>query len=86
MTNVKLNFSSNYQDLTCNLCNSTSLQSDFHLLECETIIKKCPKLSNDVSAEYEDIFGSLTEQLLVTKLYSSVFETKSLLEEKMNSV
>ena len=86
MTNVKMNFSSSYQDLTCNLCSNEFLQSDFHLLECEMIIKECPKLSNDVSAEYEDLFGSLTEQLSIIKLYSSVFETKNLLEEKRNSV
>ena len=82
MTNVKLNFRSSYQDLTCNLCTSKSLQSDIHLLECETLIDKCPKLSNDIASEYEDIFGSLPEQLSITKLYSSVFETKTQLEAK----
>ena len=81
MTSVKDNFSSQYQDLTCNLCSSNSLQSDFHLLECESILQNCPELSNDISSEYEDIFGSLSEQLKITKLYSSVFETKNLLEE-----
>ena len=82
MTNVKCNFSSMYQDLTCNLCKSESLQSDFHLLECEKLLQKCSQLSNDVSSEYEDIFGSSSEQLSITKLFSSIFDTKSLLEEE----
>ena len=82
MTNVKVNFSSNFQDLTCNLCTSKFLQSDYHLLECETILQNCPKLSNDEISEYEDIFGDVSMQLSITKLYSAVFETKTLLEEK----
>ena len=80
MTNVKLNFRSSHQDLTCNLCKSESLQSDLHLLECETLIKECPELRNDMDSEYEDIFGRLSEQLSATKLYTSVFETKTKLE------
>ena len=82
MTNVKLNFRSSYQDLSCNLCASNSLQSDIHLLECETLIDKCSQLRNDIASEYEDIFGSLSEQLSITKLYTSVFENKTQLEAK----
>ena len=69
-------------DLTCNLCKSESLQSDFHLLECEKLLHKCSQLSNDVSKEYEDIFGSSSEQHSITKRFSSIFDTKSLLEEE----
>ena len=33
MTNVKLNFKSKHQNLTCNLCKDNILQSDNHLLQ-----------------------------------------------------
>ena len=82
MTNVKANFKSQYLDLTCDLCEKDFDQSDFHLLECERILNECAELSNDNSSEYEDIFGTATEQLPITKLYIKVFETKNRIESK----
>ena len=69
-------------DLNCNICSEKVPQSDRHLLECQTIIKECSELAKDTQAEYEDIFGSSSEQLSITKLFSSIFDTKSLLEEE----
>jgi hypothetical protein len=48
-----------------------------HLLQCSTLINECSLLCNDISSEYEDIFGDSTEQLQITRLYNAVFEAKT---------
>ena len=81
MTNVKTNFSSMHSNLNCNLCEENVLQTDYHLLECQYLIRECPKLFSDTSVEYEDIFGVCKEQLQVVKMYIELFNIKTNHEE-----
>ena len=74
-----------YIDTQCKLCDSGAIQSDSHLLDCVAVINNCPQLSQSVSAEHEEIFSSDTKlQLEITKLYSSIFKTKKILEDEVN--
>ena len=82
MTEVKTNFKSQYQNLDCDLCKNDSLQSDLHLLDCVAIQSECSDLRNDIFSEYEDIFGPISQQILVEKLYLKVFQTKNKIESK----
>ena len=83
MTEVKENFSSMYQDLNCNLCNDDVIQSDNHLLQCSKIIEECSELiRNNVLAHKQIFSNDVNKQLSITKLYSKVFKTKTLLEQE----
>ena len=82
MTNVKMNFKLQYQNLLCDLCEKDLPQSDYHLLGCENMINECSQLKNNNISEYEDIFGTVSEQLAITHLFIKVFETKDKLESK----
>ena len=80
----RANFRSMYEDVLCNLCDSGVTQNDAHLLDCVTIIKNCPKLAQSVTGEHEDIYNSDTKiQQVIAQLYLNVFETKSILDEKI---
>ena len=76
-----------YEDVLCNLCNlcdSGVTQNDAHLLDCDTIINNCPKLAQSVTGEHEDIYNSdIKIQQVIAQLYLNVFETKSILDEKI---
>ena len=72
MDDTKINFSSMYNDLTCNLCLEDVIQDTSHLLYCKTLINNC----NDCSVEYSDIFKGTNEQLKAVKLYQHVFKAK----------
>ena len=63
MTNVKANFKSMYENLECNLCEKSTLQTDAHLLDCEALIQKCKTLANNYNAEYEDVFGIVMNRI-----------------------
>ena len=82
MTNVKANFKTMHENIHCDLCDEEVLQSDAHLLDCKTIIEKCPTLANDMDTEYEDIFSDIEKQLKTTQIYKEIFETKILLDEQ----
>ena len=45
-------------------------------------MNECSELKNDRISEYEDIFGNISEQMLMTKLYIKVFETKDKIESR----
>ena len=81
MTNAKANFSSAHQNIICNLCDDNESQSDYHLLQCSTLIEKCAPLNHDIFSEYEDIFScDITKQLTITKLFGAVFSAKEEIE------
>ena len=46
------------------------------------IILECEELSKNTSVEYEDIFGDENQQVQAVRLFSKVFETKSIIEDK----
>ena len=81
---VRANFSSQYVDTNCDLCNISDAQTHCHLLECPTIIESCTKLNEDIKTEYEDIFEDGESQVRAIKLYEAVFKTKEKLEENNN--
>ena len=39
-------------------------------------------MSKNTSVEYEDIFGDENQQVQAVRLFSKVFETKAIIEEK----
>ena len=80
MTPVKANFSSMYEDTTCNNCEMKVPESDSHLLECIKLIEECQALYDDDTTEYLDIFGSMESQIPVTKLYFEIFKIKKKME------
>ena len=82
MTKTKLNYRNMHADLSCNLCDKDIPQSDSHLLDCDRIILECEELSKNTSVEYEDIFGDENQQVQAIRLFSKVFETKAIIEDK----
>ena len=82
MDDVKLNFSSMYNDTTCDLCTEGVPQDTAHLLVCRTLIDNCPALYDDIDTEYSQIFSGVDEQLTATRLFQKVFKTKKLLSEQ----
>ena len=75
MDDVKVNFSSMYSDLSCDLCNEGVPQDTSHLLYCRTLLDNCPDLYNDIEVEYSQIFKGTDDQLSATRLYHKVFQT-----------
>ena len=71
-----------HADLSCNLCHEDIQQSDSHLLDCARLIQEWGELANNISVEFEDIFGDETRQVQAIKLFSKIFETKSRIEDK----
>ena len=39
-------------------------------------------MANNISVEFEDIFGDETQQVQAVKLFSKIFEAKSRIEDK----
>ena len=67
----------------CNFgCYET--ESQYHLLNCDMIIRHCPQLYNDQTIEYEDMYGSTEKQVLFTKLFKCVLQVRSKLLQKTN--
>ena len=82
MINVKGNFSSKYEDLSCDLCDQNEPQTQEHLLDCPVMIDNCPKLFNNRSIGYTDVFKGPTKQLRCTQIFASILDTKQKIEEK----
>ena len=76
MVNVKANFKNMYhENLSCNYCNENDIQTQEHLLICPKIIDKCPEVFDNIEIEHDDIYGSIKQQLAVTKLYQNILDT-----------
>ena len=66
MSNVKVNFKNGYTDLTCKLgCKEEESQQ--HLFQCEFLLRSCEELANNITVEYEDIYGNMKQQRDVTQ-------------------
>ena len=83
MTDVKANFSSKYDDVSCIWCPNLA-QTDCHLIECSKIIENCPELNGDNETEYQDLFDDIDSQVRAIKIFKAVFKTKEKLEESVN--
>ena len=71
--NVKTNYSSNLTDYQCRLCHKVEeKESEIHIMKCESIISdNC--LKNDLTTiSYEDIFGTLEQQIVAAKVWKKV--------------
>ena len=85
MVNVKANFSSMYNDLSCDLCFENVIQSSDHLLDCSTILDNCPKLYQDDSIQLEQIFGDINSQRKAASVYIEIFRIKLRVEDNISS-
>ena len=80
--NVKANYKNMYPDLKCKLCQSeNSEENQYHLLQCDILIRNCKNLGNNVSIEYEDIFENGIKQVLAAKLLHEVISVRQNLIE-----
>ena len=69
-------------DTVCKLCDGEYTQTQSHLLNCETLVRNCAELHNNIHVKYEDIFSRDTkEQLRAVKLFAAVLSIKEKLEE-----
>ena len=85
---IKANFSAMYRrDLSCPLkCGATDQQS--HLMFCPVLLAQlsCDDEKMTRSTMYEDIFGSVDQQLIVIGILSRLMELREELLDKQNSL
>ena len=75
MLDVKDNFKRQYLDTNCIFgCNESD--SQYHLLNCGTILKHCPQLYNDEITEYEDISGNIDKQVQCAQLFQHIWDVR----------
>ena len=81
MTRVKMNFSNQYKNnLFCTLgCNRSEDQQ--HLLECEHILDRLEDKYSLAEIEYSDIFGTIQDQVPITKIFSKILKIRKDLME-----
>ena len=84
MLDIKDNFSFLYLDKECTL-GCKDVESQEQLLNCDTIIKNCVELSEDLEVEYEDIVGDITQQTKFINLYKYVMDTRKELMKTLSN-
>ena len=82
MINVKKNFSSIYENLTCEFCEDNEIETQKHLLYCKKFLSMSSDqdLKNDV--QYEDIFSDPEKQLKITRCMQSILKVREKLQDK----
>ena len=81
MIDVKDNFKGQYLDNECRF-GCKEVESQIHLLNCIEIMRVCPLLSDDLSVEYDDIYGNVNKQLNCVKLFDEVLKVRKKLMTK----
>ena len=74
--NLKVNFKSKYKysDLECVLgCEEEESQQ--HLMNCKYILEKLPS-SSQTEVQYEDLFGSVSQQKTFITFYSKLLDIR----------
>ena len=84
MINLKNNLKNNFNELKCEL-GCDELEEQKHLFDCETLLNNCEHLANNVTIEYEDIFGDETKQRNAIKLLSHIWKTRDKLLSKKSA-
>ena len=56
-------------NLEFSLCGEYDIQTQDHLLVCQKIVSNCQELYDNISIEHDNIYGTIQEQLSITKLY-----------------
>ena len=74
----------NFNELKCEL-GCDELEEQKHLFDCETLLNNCEHLANNVTIEYEDIFGDETKQRNAIKLLSHIWKTRYKLLSKKSA-
>ena len=73
--NVKTNFKTSYSDLTCRLCGKQDeAESESHLLKCDKVISENDLKSLVENIAYNDIFGTLNQQINAIKVWCKIFK------------
>ena len=76
MIQVKRNFIGKYrQDLLCSLGCSVEETQD-HLLDCKLLIEKMEDITILADVDHSDLFGTVQEQLAVTKCFSEILHIR----------
>ena len=75
---AKANFSSMYiNNVTCDYCESGDMQTQRHFLEsCDTIIINSKIISDNIEVEHDYIYGNITKQLKVTRMFVEIQEIR----------
>ena len=82
---VKSCFKSQYNDLSCNLCqDENSIQTPSHLLDCKEMIKQSASLYNNDRVQHNYIYGTVDQQKEITQLYAELLQIKTKIEEQNN--
>ena len=81
MYNVIDNLKNQYEGKLCQLCK-TPKDDQPHLFMCEKLILNCKLLAENTKVEYEDIFGSKSQQANAAKLLEKILETREMLLNK----
>ena len=76
-SSFKDNFHKMYSDYTCQLCK-LEVDTQEHALTCHIIRQHLSQQERDLlkTVSYEDIFGTLSTQLIITKLFQSILKIK----------
>ena len=82
MTELKINFKNKYVDEICSICYLEE-ESQIHLMECEILIEKCEALNQNMTVEYEDVFGTLEQQKKAICLFEKIWNTRESLLMKV---
>ena len=66
-----------YSDYTCQLCK-LEVDTQEHALTCHIIRQHLSQQERDLlkTVSYEDIFGTLSIQLIITQLFQSILKIK----------
>ena len=81
MYSVRENFKNQYESKLCQLCK-TEKDDQPHLFMCQKLILNCKFLAENTKVEYEDIFGSKSQQVNAAKLLEKILETREMLLNK----
>ena len=82
-THTKANYKNMYKfDLSCSLCHNgfgplndkNCEQTDAHLLTCSTIKDALANTTELLNVNHSDIFGSLKQQIKVSRVYKEIFK------------
>ena len=77
MSNLKWNYKSKYKNnLDCSLCRQNVQESEAHLLKCDELTNESSICAEMKVVRYEDIYGSLPEQVRAVKLWKRLFRIR----------
>ena len=77
MIKVKQNFPTQFsQNPLCTL-GCTQKETQQHLLECQFILYKINDKYIRAECKYNDLFGNITDQIKIAKIFSEIFQLRN---------